>query len=428
MDAILKLHEQIGSAPLGVNREKAAPRGRGRGAGSQAHRADEGPAPVSEHRPTARPTRTSPARPPTGSRDRRGPARHVRRARHRRHQSGYGRPGPPGRSCPAPARGRTAATSTTLADRLERAGRRRTATAVEKVVVDRGEITFHVRREAPRRRHARRCATTRRCGSRCAWASPACTTRTRPAASCTPSTRCCRSPTTGGSASRSPAPTPTRTSRRSCSVYPGNDWHERETFDFFGIVFDGHPGLTRIEMPDDWPGHPQRKDYPLGGIPVEYKGAQIPPPDERRTLLVTGPEHQRRLHRRRRRRRRETTEGTVYTVTGQDWDTLTAGLGERRRGAHRRQHGSAAPVDPRRAPADPRARGRDGHRVPARHRLPAHRHREELRVPHLDPGRHVRDADGLPRAAVQRVRLRRAASSGCSASRTRSPSGPTSSA
>jgi NADH-quinone oxidoreductase subunit C len=66
-------------------------------------------------------------------------------------------------------------------------------------------------------------------------------------------------------------------------VYPSNDWHERETWDFFGIVFDGHPGLTRIEMPDDWPGHPQRKDYPLGGIPVEYKGAQIPPPDERRS-------------------------------------------------------------------------------------------------------------------------------------------------
>ena len=66
------------------------------------------------------------------------------------------------------------------------------------------------------------------------------------------------------------------------AVYPANDWHERETWDFFGIVFDGHPALTRIEMPDDWPGHPQRKDYPLGGIPVEYKGAQIPPPDERR--------------------------------------------------------------------------------------------------------------------------------------------------
>ena len=66
------------------------------------------------------------------------------------------------------------------------------------------------------------------------------------------------------------------------SVYPTNDWHERETYDFFGIIFDGHPSLTRIQMPDDWPGHPQRKDYPLGGVPVEYHGAQIPPPDERR--------------------------------------------------------------------------------------------------------------------------------------------------
>ncbi|WP_174552909.1 NADH-quinone oxidoreductase subunit C [Nocardia amamiensis] len=66
------------------------------------------------------------------------------------------------------------------------------------------------------------------------------------------------------------------------AVYPTTDWHERETYDFFGIRFDGHPSLTRITMPDDWRGHPQRKDYPLGGIPVEYKGARIPPPDERR--------------------------------------------------------------------------------------------------------------------------------------------------
>ncbi|HWF82096.1 MAG TPA: NADH-quinone oxidoreductase subunit C [Streptosporangiaceae bacterium] len=65
-------------------------------------------------------------------------------------------------------------------------------------------------------------------------------------------------------------------------VYPTCDWHERETWDFFGIIFDGHPALTRIEMPDDWKGHPQRKDYPLGGIPVEYRGATVPPPDERR--------------------------------------------------------------------------------------------------------------------------------------------------
>jgi NADH-quinone oxidoreductase subunit C len=66
-------------------------------------------------------------------------------------------------------------------------------------------------------------------------------------------------------------------------IYPTADWHERETWDMFGVIFDGHPALTRILMPDDWDGHPQRKDYPLGGIPVEYKGAQIPPPDQRRT-------------------------------------------------------------------------------------------------------------------------------------------------
>jgi NADH-quinone oxidoreductase subunit C len=65
-------------------------------------------------------------------------------------------------------------------------------------------------------------------------------------------------------------------------VYPTADWHERETWDMYGIVFDGHPALTRILMPDDWDGHPQRKDYPLGGIAVEYKGAEIPPPDQRR--------------------------------------------------------------------------------------------------------------------------------------------------
>lgn len=66
-------------------------------------------------------------------------------------------------------------------------------------------------------------------------------------------------------------------------VYPTADWHEREAWDMFGIIYDGHPALTRILMPDDWVGHPQRKDYPLGGIPVEYKGAEVPPPDERRS-------------------------------------------------------------------------------------------------------------------------------------------------
>ncbi len=55
-------------------------------------------------------------------------------------------------------------------------------------------------------------------------------------------------------------------------VYPTADWQEREAWDFFGIVFDGHPALTRIQMPDDWPGHPQRKDYPAGRHPGGVQG------------------------------------------------------------------------------------------------------------------------------------------------------------
>lgn len=66
-------------------------------------------------------------------------------------------------------------------------------------------------------------------------------------------------------------------------IYPGNDWPEREAWDLMGIIFRGHPSLTRIEMPQDWVGHPQRKDYPLGGIPIEYRGATVPPVDTRRS-------------------------------------------------------------------------------------------------------------------------------------------------
>jgi NADH-quinone oxidoreductase subunit C len=66
------------------------------------------------------------------------------------------------------------------------------------------------------------------------------------------------------------------------SVYPTANFHEREVYDFFGVEFEGHPGLRRILMPDDWLGHPHRKDYPLGGVDVEYKNDKhIPPPDER---------------------------------------------------------------------------------------------------------------------------------------------------
>ncbi len=53
-------------------------------------------------------------------------------------------------------------------------------------------------------------------------------------------------------------------------VYPTADWHEREAFDFFGIEFTGREGLRRLIMPDDWVGHPLRKDYPIGGEPVTF--------------------------------------------------------------------------------------------------------------------------------------------------------------
>ena len=57
-------------------------------------------------------------------------------------------------------------------------------------------------------------------------------------------------------------------------IYAGANFYERETWDLFGIVFEGHPDLTRLLMPDEWEGHPLRKDFRVGSVPVEFKATR----------------------------------------------------------------------------------------------------------------------------------------------------------
>jgi len=65
-------------------------------------------------------------------------------------------------------------------------------------------------------------------------------------------------------------------------VFPGAEFMERELYDMLGVIFDGHPDLRRILLPEDWDIHPHRKDYELGGVKTQYKGgAFIPPVDQR---------------------------------------------------------------------------------------------------------------------------------------------------
>jgi len=166
-----------------------------------------------------------------------------------------------------------------VADDLERAYPE-FSTAIERVVVDRGELTLHIKREklVEVAKILRDSLKFEMCMGVSGVHYPNNVGRelvaVYPLLSITNNRRIRLEVTVADSDAHIPS---------LVEVWAGNNWHERETFDMFGIIFDGHPGLTRILMPDDWQGHPQRKDYALGGIPVEYKGATIPAPDNRRS-------------------------------------------------------------------------------------------------------------------------------------------------
>ena len=205
---------------------------------------------------------------------------------HRRHLRLRRPPGPPGAAAAQPAALRLLlrrASPTRSARALSRSGTS-FGDAIEQVVVGSGELTFYVRREQLLGGRAAAAGRARRWPSSCAWACPACTTPPTPGAelhavyhllSITHNRRIRLEVTR---ARRRPAhPVADRTSTPPATGTSGRPGTSSAS------IFDGHPALTRIEMPDDWRGHPQRKDYPLGGIPVEYRGATIPPPDERRS-------------------------------------------------------------------------------------------------------------------------------------------------